>query len=225
MNQRSDFFAAGCHRRNGTVAVARQLDRAAGRVDVAAVAEPVGDFERGVAERPCEPIAHRHPRLCSQLDDELGCFRATQARPEDPRHDPHRERHGNCPHDRLELRHARVRRDHPPQPHETRQDGGRRCGQKRSLRAACRPAQGAQPLQDEEKHDQSNGKPGDLLHSIDSVGDARPRSDRQQAASVRNDERADNLPAERHYEGAGDRELDRARPGPPFREGEHEESQ
>jgi hypothetical protein len=27
VNQRGDFFAAGCHRRNGTVAVARQLDR------------------------------------------------------------------------------------------------------------------------------------------------------------------------------------------------------
>ena len=87
------------------------------------------------------------------------------------------------------------------------------------------PRKAPQPLQDEEKHDQSDGKAGDLLHSIDPMGDARPRRDRQQAACVRNDERADNLPAERHCEGAGDREPDRARPGPPFREGEHEQSQ
>ena len=97
-------FAAGGHGGDGAVGVVGKLDRPARRVDVAAVAEPVRDLERGVAERPGEPLAHRRRRLCLQLDDELGRLGSTKARPEDPRDDPDRKGHGDRSGDRLERR-------------------------------------------------------------------------------------------------------------------------
>ena len=104
VNERGDLFAPHGHRRDGTVRSLWQLDRPAGGVDVATVAEAVRDVERGVAECAGEPLAHRGRRLASQLDHELGRLRSTKPRRADSDDDPNRDRHGEGASDRLERR-------------------------------------------------------------------------------------------------------------------------
>ena len=178
VNERGDLFAPDGHRRDGTVRSLWQLDRPAGGVDIATVAEAVRDVERGVAECPGEPLAHRGRRLASQLDNELGRLRSTEPRPADSDDDPNRNRHGEGASDRLERRHARVGGDHPAQPHKTGESRDCRRKKKRRLRASCRAAQGVHPLQDEEEHPESDANAGDRLRSVDRIRDTRMGGDR-----------------------------------------------
>ena len=68
----------------------------------------------------------------------------------------------------------------------------------------CRTAQDARPLPDEEEHSESETNARELLRSVDGVGDARVRRDRERVARVGRHQRADELPANRHRVGADD---------------------
>jgi hypothetical protein len=202
-----------------------QLDRPARYIDVATVIQSIRDVQGGVADRLREPLAEASHRLCSQFDDELGCFWSPQPRPHDPRHDPERKRNGDSSINRVERRGARIGRKHPRQPHDACRSRDRRRDEKRPLCVASRAAQGPQPVQDEKQHDQREASTGDLLHSVDHVGNARMRRHGQHVTRVWNHERADELPTNSHCVGGGDRDPGHARPGPSFRKRQHELNQ
>ncbi len=206
MNERGDLLAARGHPCDGTVRSVWQFHRPTGWVDITAVAEPVGDFEGGVAQGPRQPLAHAR-RLRSQLDDELARFRPAQPRPHDSADDAHRNRDGDGTDDRLERRHARACRDHPAQPNKTRESRDRRREKQWPLRAACRTAQDARPLPDEEEHSESETNARELPRAVDGVGDTRLRRDRKCIACVWRHQRADELPANRHCVRADDNDT------------------
>ena len=60
-------------------------------VDVAAVAEAIGDVDRRVAEHRGEALAQARRSVGPQLDDEVGRLRSTQPRPRQSRDEPERD--------------------------------------------------------------------------------------------------------------------------------------
>ena len=72
VHQHRDRLAVSLHGRDLTVRpLRRQRERPSLRVDVA-LAEPVADLERRIAERPGERVAQRSGARLAQVDDEVG---------------------------------------------------------------------------------------------------------------------------------------------------------
>ncbi len=123
--------------------------------------EAVRDVERGIAECPGEPLAHRGRRLAAQLDDELGRLRSTEPRRADADDDAGRNRHCEGTGDRLERRCVGIVGDHAAQPRKTGERRDCRCKKKRRLRASSGAAQGRHALHDVEQHCESHAETGD----------------------------------------------------------------
>ena len=104
----------------------------------------------------------------------------------------------------------------PSQTTPTKRDGGRAASRGPCERRAA-PRSSRSRRRTRTSDDERDGDAGELLRSVDRVGDARVGRDRQQVARVRLDQCPDDLPGERHREGAGDGQPRDGRTAPPFR--------